>query len=1215
LRKTVRTTRGSQPRAGLTQDDAGYFWGTTALGGTYAAGTVFKLNQNTGILTTVVEFTGAGENNRGAEPRAGLVSDGAGYFWGTTTLGGKFGGGTVFKVNANSGELSTVAEFEVADLEPNGQLVSDGAGCFWGTTRFGGEDGVGTVFKVNASTGVLTTVIEFPIDGSTGRGNEPIAGLVSDGAGSLLGTTTSGGTENNGTVFRVTPTSGELTALVDFNDGGGTVRGKTPYVGLAGDGTELMWGTTQHGGRGHGTIFKLNPTTGEVLTVVDFTGNGLVNQGSDPRATLVSDGAGYYWGSTSEGGAGGFGTIFKVNTSTGELTTVLNFSNDGPVNAGERPNAELVSDGMGYFWGTTLSGGATGIGTVFKVNAVSGALKTLVEFTNVDGDQRGNGPYAGLVSDGLGYLWGTTNRGGLRNRGTIFKIDTSTGAMTTVVDFTGDAGVARGTEPRAKLVADGLGSLWGTTSEGGLKDLGTIFKVDVITGILTTVREFSGADGAEPHAGLVLDGAGFFWGTTSSGGAFDQGTVFKISVATAELTTVLNFAGPGHVPNTGAYPGYGSLIRHTDGNLYGTTQEGGTESVGTIFRLRFGPTPVTEGADQIGLATARLRGSINPNGLVTKVWFEIGTDARLEGAAMWDAFVTGAGTSPESISQLAASLLPGTTYYYRIVGQNAENEIQQRGAILSFTTLTNSLPIVNLLGENPVIQEASNSYTDAGATAMDVEDGVLIPIKIRDTVLPAVPGVYEVTWSATDGNQQTGTATRVVNIVDTTKPVVMVPADVSVGTEEPGGAIVKYEPATASDLVGVTQIIYSPPSGSLFPLGTTKVIVTARDEAGNEGVGTFNVRVTLLHVAHQIAVLEGAGVPGAGFDPRLPAGAVWTTFGTPAISASGKLAFVGEWKSASASGKGLFIDGVLAARIGEPSPLTGATIRRFGEPAFSQDSDAVLIEATVAKSGATAEQTQVLLSFAPAAGLLAQAGRKKGGGENVEIGRLLGASLNSEGGLILTRLRGGRPAVNATNDLTVFEATPGGLVTLVRTGQLILGKTVRSLSLLKTIPGAPAQGRGDSSAAGVRFLVRFTDQTQAIMETAEEGDFIARASTGEAVDISGTGAYWSQFGPSLSSSSDGSRFAFRANTVAALNELAPATDGIFVGSATGFTRVVGGGDLAPNNLAASFAAFGEPVLSADGSSLAFLADLRAPKLQIEASSPFAAMAPWWRSQP
>jgi uncharacterized repeat protein (TIGR03803 family) len=201
--------------------------------------------------------------------------------------------------------------------------------------------------------------------------------------------------------------------------------------------------------------------------------------------------------------------------------------------------------------------------------------------------------------------------------------------------------------------------------------------VDVITGILTTVAEFRGADGAEPHANLVSDGAGFFWGTTSRGGSFNQGTVFKISVATANLTTVINFGGSGHVDNSGAHPGYGSLIRHTDGNLYGTTQEGGLESVGSIFQLRFGPTPVTEGADQIGLLTARLHGSINPNGRVTNVWFEIGTNAGLAGAGAWATFTTGAGTSPEPFSTVAATLLPGTTYYYRIVGQNAENEIPQ----------------------------------------------------------------------------------------------------------------------------------------------------------------------------------------------------------------------------------------------------------------------------------------------------------------------------------------------------------------------------------------------------------------------------------------------------------------------------------------------------------------------------------------------------------
>jgi uncharacterized repeat protein (TIGR03803 family) len=236
---------------------------------------------------------------------------------------------------------------------------------------------------------------------------------------------------------------------------------------------------------------------------------------------LVGDGAGYLWGSTSGGGASGLGTIFKIHVSSGLLTTVLDFTGNGPANRGARPFAELVSDGMGFFWGTTVAGGANDLGTVFKINASSGALSTLVDFTNSAGNNRGNAPYAGLTLDDSGFFWGTTNRGGNVNRGTIFKVNANTGVMTTVVDFTGSSGSMKGTEPRAKLVSDGLGFFWGTTSEGGASDLGTVFKVNVSTGVLSTVVDFTGVAGAvkgsEPRAGLISGGA------ASSGGQRGRG--------------------------------------------------------------------------------------------------------------------------------------------------------------------------------------------------------------------------------------------------------------------------------------------------------------------------------------------------------------------------------------------------------------------------------------------------------------------------------------------------------------------------------------------------------------------------------------------------------------------------------------------------------------------------------------------------------------------
>ncbi len=195
----------------------------------------------------------------------------------------------------------------------------------------------------------------------------------------------------------------------------------------------------------------------------------------------MADDAGSLWGTTSEGGVTGGGTIFKVDIDTGISSPVLEFTGRDGLNLGTRPNGELVSDGQGYFWGTTYAGGAADDGTIFKVNAATGKLTTVVQFDDTHG-VLGKGPYAALTLDGNGYFWGTTNRGGPQppDCGTIFKVSTSTGELTTVVQFTGLAGAYEGTEPRAKLLNDGAGFLWGITSEGGVpgadRGFGTVYK-------------------------------------------------------------------------------------------------------------------------------------------------------------------------------------------------------------------------------------------------------------------------------------------------------------------------------------------------------------------------------------------------------------------------------------------------------------------------------------------------------------------------------------------------------------------------------------------------------------------------------------------------------------------------------------------------------------------------------------------------------------------
>jgi uncharacterized repeat protein (TIGR03803 family) len=886
----------------------------------------------------------------------------------------------------------------------------------------------------------------------------------------------------------------------------------------------------------------------------------------------------------------------------------LEFSRNGLDKRGARPNGELASDGRGFFWGTTFQGGITQRGTVFKINQATGELTTIREFGF---GPEGYGPYAALSpDDDTSYFWGTVNRGGPYDSGSIFKIDITTGEFTLIQQLSGIGGPAPGTEPRARLFNDGRGGFWGITSEGGLpggpRGLGTVFRIDALTKQFANVIRFTGTGGAnrgsEPRPQLIADDSGNLIGTTWKGGANDHGTVFKVNPNTGELTTLLEFTGLGAQPNNGSLPGYGSLLRHTDGNIYGTTQEGGPEGGGTIFRLRYGPTPVTLAATSIRVARATLMGTINPNGNETAVQFELSTSPSLEAATVVNAGSSTDGTTPEPFQQEVSGLASATTYYYRIVGTNEANAIPQRGMIRSFTTNASALPVVTLLGENPLTWEASASYADPGATATDVEDGMLVPVKTADNVVAAVPGTYAVTWSATDSDEITGSATRTINVVDTTKPMLIVSADIAAVAQEPIGQIVTYEPAVATDFVGVTQVIYSHPSGSVFPMGVTQVTVTARDAAGNETVGTFNVRVTLAESVHQVVALEGGAVPGAGVDPRIPAGAVWASFGGPAISASGKIAFTARWvgRSGSAGGKGLFIDGALAAAVGDASPLAGTTIRQISTPTFGQDSDAVLISATVAGSGNSATEKEVLLAFTPTATLLCSVGQDAGIGGGITIKKLVGASLSSERGLILARLTGGNPEVNSKNNLALFSTGPEGLVALARTGQTILGKTVAGLGILKPVAGSPAQGRGEDTAAGVRFIARFTDRwpgapprqrikTQAIVESSEPGSFVARAVTGDITGEPGVPPTWTTFGAALSNSADGETFAFRAGTLVPFGELSPPSDNIYLGSVGGFTWITGVGRPLPDKIPGVFAAFGEPVLSSDGTLLAFVA--------------------------
>jgi uncharacterized repeat protein (TIGR03803 family) len=315
-------------------------------------------------------------------------------------------------------------------------------------------------------------------------------------------------------------------------------------------------------------IFAALSAHAQVLTVLySFQGG---TDGEFPAARLSRDAAGNLYGTTSDGGASGSGTVFRLDTN-GVESVLYSFTGSPD---GSAPLAGLGLDAMGNLYGTTANGGASHTGTVFKLD-ITGKETVLHSFAGAPTD--GSKPLAGLIRDKAGNLYGTTAFTGPFFNGTVYKLDT-TGKEILLYSFLGEPD---GCLPAAGLVRDEAGNLYGTTEYGGAFNNGTVFKLDA-AGNETVLHSFAGGqDGYTPAAGLVPDEAGNLYGTTEGGGAFGVfGTVFKLD-ATGNLTVLHSFGG---APTDGEFPLAG-LIRDKAGNLYGTTEVGGAFNNGTVFKV------------------------------------------------------------------------------------------------------------------------------------------------------------------------------------------------------------------------------------------------------------------------------------------------------------------------------------------------------------------------------------------------------------------------------------------------------------------------------------------------------------------------------------------------------------------------------------------------------------------------------------------------------
>jgi uncharacterized repeat protein (TIGR03803 family) len=357
--------------------------------------------------------------------------------------------------------------------------------------------------------------------------------LEADDAG-IYGTTVLGGNFGGGTVFRLSPTPNGWVHTVLYSFTGGADGGE-PYKGVTVDRHGNLYGTAVTGGSGNceggcGVVYKLTNSGGTwIQTVIhEFTGG---DDGSGPGARVTVDSRGDVYGMTPTGGANGLGTVYKIHRHAGTRSfQVIHTFTGGADGSGGSAGRMLLLHGRLY--GAATAGGTYGSGVVFELTPTRVGEWNFRALYSFRGQPDGSFPYGALLRDVSGNIYGTTYYGGTNGIGAVFELSPQpVGEWDERLIYSFQAG-SDGNSPISNLVFDNAGNLYGTTSAGGLGS-GTIFELSPVSGgqwTETVVHSFAGPpDGSFPYSGMVVDRFGNFYGTTVHGGDNDDGSIYNFT--------------------------------------------------------------------------------------------------------------------------------------------------------------------------------------------------------------------------------------------------------------------------------------------------------------------------------------------------------------------------------------------------------------------------------------------------------------------------------------------------------------------------------------------------------------------------------------------------------------------------------------------------------------------------------------------------------------
>lgn len=464
--------------------------------------------------------------------------------------------------------LFTLLLFSVAPLFP----IAYAQPMLVGVISEGGKYGAGAIVRANADGTNL--IADYSIESVPGNSAYHVE-LVEVNNGKLLGLASGGGMFKRGVLFEYDRSTKDYKAIVDFNM---HQTGGNPTGSMLKAPNGILYGTASNGGaNGHGTIFEFNPATNQFKKKHDFDGVG----GSFPTSDLIYAPNGMLYGVTYRGGNSNFGVLYEINPVTNAFTVKHHFDGNNGVN----PYGKMLLTKSGKIFGMASIGGAFGRGTIYEFSYITGAVTKRVDFS---GTSNGAEPYGRLLEGEDGLLYGMTLLGGASDKGTLFTFNPATYQLVKKYDF---GSVGPGTMPYGSLMQASNGLIYGTT-EQGLLGAGGLFEYHPASGAMTSVLAFENSRygiGGTSRCTPMQASDGKIYGTTTAGGLALAGTIFSYNPMSGEHELLVNFnAAPfGNLP-------IASLVQADNGKFYGTTLVGGTNWGGFLFEYDISQSEFTK---------------------------------------------------------------------------------------------------------------------------------------------------------------------------------------------------------------------------------------------------------------------------------------------------------------------------------------------------------------------------------------------------------------------------------------------------------------------------------------------------------------------------------------------------------------------------------------------------------------------------------------------